>query len=119
MTAASTEEATEYGFIDCKLTSDDEAASVYLGRPWRDYAQTVFINTEMGTHIKLEGWHNWSKPHAEKTSFYAEYGSTGPGADASKRVSWSHQLSKEEAAKYTVKSVLAGSDGWDPNERIR
>ncbi|RAI92240.1 pectinesterase family protein [Algoriphagus yeomjeoni] len=120
VTAASTEEATEFGFvfIDCKLTSDAEDSSVYLGRPWRDYAQTVFINTEMGAHIKSEGWHNWSKPNAEKTAFYAEYGSKGPGADVSGRVSWSHQLSEQEAAKYTVESVLAGEDGWNPKEKI-
>src|SRR5690606_21990772 len=119
VTAASTEEATEFGFvfIDCKLTSDGEPASVYLGRPWRDCAQTVFINTEMGAHINPEGWHNWSKPNAEKTAFYAEYGSKGPGANASQRVHWSHQLTEEQGSKYSVKSVLAGADGWDPTEK--
>ncbi len=119
VTAASTEEAAKHGFvfIDCKLTSDGDPASVYLGRPWRDYAQTVFINTEMGAHIKPEGWHNWSKPNAEKTSFYAEYGSKGPGATNSKRVTWSHQLTQEEVANYTVESILAGEDGWNPKNR--
>ena len=121
VTAASTEEATEFGFvfIDCKLTSDGEAGSVYLGRPWRDFAQTVFINTEMGAHIKAEGWHNWNKPNAEETAFYAEFGSKGAGANASQRVSWSHQLTEEEALKYSVKAVLAGVDDWDPTERIK
>lgn len=121
VTAASTEEGAEFGFvfIDCKLTSDAEVGSVYLGRPWRDYAQTVFINTDMGPHIKPEGWHNWSKPNAEKTAFYAEYGSKGPGANVMERVSWSHQLTDEEASKYSVKSVLAGADDWDPTEKIK
>lgn len=121
VTAASTEEETEYGFvfIDCKLTGEGEEGSIYLGRPWRDFAQTVFINTEMGAHIKSEGWNNWDKPHAEKTAYYAEFGSTGPGAKPSERVSWSHQLTKEEAAKYTVQLVLAGNDGWDPTEKIK
>ncbi|MCE7054382.1 pectinesterase family protein [Algoriphagus sp. AGSA1] len=120
VTAASTEEATEFGFvfINCKLTGEGENGSAYLGRPWRDYAKTVFINTEMGSHIKPEGWHNWSKPHAEQTAFYAEYGSTGPGAKAAERVSWSHQLTEDEAEIYTVKAVLAGEDGWDPKSRI-
>ncbi|SFU15304.1 pectinesterase [Algoriphagus locisalis] len=119
VTAASTEEATEFGFvfINCKLTGEGENASAYLGRPWRDYAQTVFINTEMGAHIKPEGWHNWSKPNAEKTAFYAEFGSRGPGANPSQRVSWSHQLTEEEAAKYTAESVLAGDDDWNPKNR--
>ncbi|MEB2786357.1 pectinesterase family protein [Algoriphagus persicinus] len=121
VTAASTEEGTKYGFvfIDCKLTSDGEMASVYLGRPWRDFAQTVFINTEMGAHIKPEGWHNWNKPNAEETSFYAEYGSAGPGAHSSRRVGWSHQLSKEEADNFIAKTVLAGNDGWDTAEKIK
>ncbi|UZD24526.1 pectinesterase family protein [Algoriphagus halophytocola] len=119
VTAASTEKETEFGFvfIDCKLTGEGENASAYLGRPWRDYAQTVFINTELGAHIKPEGWHNWSKPNAEKTAFYAEYGSKGPGANAAQRVTWSHQLTEEEAAKYTVESVLSGEDGWNPKNR--
>ena len=120
VTAASTEKETEFGFvfINCKLTGDSPENSVYLGRPWRDYSQTVFINTEMGAHIKPEGWHNWSKPNAEQTAFYAEYGSTGSGANASQRVSWAHQLSEEEVAKYTVESVLAGEDEWNPKSKI-
>ena len=63
ITAASTPEGVKFGyvFIDCKLTSDAEPKSVYLGRPWRDFARTVFINTWMGDHIKDEGWHNWNK----------------------------------------------------------
>ncbi|WP_057937401.1 pectinesterase family protein [Algoriphagus resistens] len=119
VTAASTEKETEFGFvfINCKLTGEGENASAYLGRPWRDYAQTVFINTEMGAHIKPEGWHNWNKPNAEKTAFYAEYGSSGPGATISERVSWSHQLTEQEAASYTVEAVLAGEDGWNPKNR--
>jgi pectinesterase len=106
-------------FINCKLTGDAPKNSVYLGRPWRDYAQTVFINTEMGAHIKPEGWHNWGKPNAEETSYYAEFGSTGLGATTSQRVPWSHQLTEEKAAKYTVESVLAGEDNWNPTKKIK
>lgn len=118
ITAASTEEESDFGFvfINCELTGDAPAGDVYLGRPWRDYAQTVFISTKMGDHIKKEGWHNWSKPQAEKTAFYAEYNSSGPGAAANKRVKWSHQLSAKEALKYTVNNVLKGEDNWNPKE---
>ncbi|MEX2336447.1 MAG: pectinesterase family protein [Fulvivirga sp.] len=116
ITAASTEKDTEHGFvfINCKLTGDAPKESVYLGRPWRDYAQTVFINTEMGDHIKEEGWHNWSKPEAEKTAFYAEYNSTGPGANSEERVSWAKQLSEEDVQKYSVENILKGEDNWQP-----
>jgi len=121
VTAASTNEGTPFGFVflNCKLTGDSPVSSVYLGRPWRDFAQTVFINTEMGAHIKPEGWHNWSKPHAEKTAFYAEFNSTGQGASPSTRVGWSHQLSAVEAEKYTIQNVLSGADQWDPQAIIK
>ncbi|SFU15285.1 pectinesterase [Algoriphagus locisalis] len=110
ITAASTPEWVEYGYVfkDCKLTADPEVKKVYLGRPWRDFAKTVFINTEMGAHIAPEGWHNWSRENAEKTVFYAESGSFGPGANAEERVGWSHQLNAEQAKEYHVYEVFAG-----------
>lgn len=114
ITAASTQENTAYGFvfIRCQLTSDAPDHSVYLGRPWRSYAQTVFINCELGAHIKKEGWHNWNKPEAEKTSFYAEYGSKGRGAkDLAERVTWSHQLSPTDLDHYELSTIF---DGWKP-----
>lgn len=119
ITASSTEKNTDHGFvfIDCKITGDAPEDSFYLGRPWRDYAQTVFINTEMASPIKPEGWHNWSKPQAEETVFYAEFNSTGPGA-SSERVEWARKLTKEEAEKFTVNKVLAGGDDWNPNSKI-
>ena len=108
ITAASTPEGTAFGFVfkNCKLTAEPSANAVYLGRPWRIYAKTVFINCEMGNHIKSEGWENWSKPEAEKKAFYAEYNCSGEGFQPTKRVSWSHQLKKSEAAKYTTDNIL-------------
>jgi lysophospholipase L1-like esterase len=50
----------------------------------------------------------------EKTARYAEYNSTGPGANPSQRVSWARQLTKDEADKITAQRVLGGSDGWNP-----
>ncbi len=108
ITAASTPKDTTYGYVfkNCKLTADEKANKVYLGRPWRPYAKTVFINCEMGKHILPEGWHNWSKPEAEITSFYAEYNCTGEGFQPKTRVAWSHQLKKTEAKKYTIENIL-------------
>lgn len=109
ITAASTPEGVEYGFVfkNCKLTADENVTDVYLGRPWRIFAKTVFINCEMGSHIKPVGWHNWSKPEAEKTSFYAEFKSIGEGANSKNRVKWSYQLRKSKAKKYTIENILA------------
>lgn len=111
VTAASTPQGTDYGYVfkDCKLTANDTASKVYLGRPWRIYAKTVFINCTLGKHILPEGWHNWSKPDAEKNSFYAEYKNTGEGFSPTTRVNWSHQLTKSEAKKYTVENII-GTD---------
>ncbi len=108
ITAASTPEGTPFGFVfkNCKLTANPEAKDVYLGRPWRIYAKTVFIDCEMGKQIKPEGWENWSKPEAEKKAFYAEYNCSGEGFQPSKRVKWSHQLSKKEATQYSIENIL-------------
>lgn len=115
LTAANTsiEQAYGYVFLNCKLTGDAPKHDVYLGRPWRDDARTVFINCELGEHVKPEGWHNWGKRYAEKRSFYAEYQSTGPGANAEGRVGWSHQLTDAQARKYTLDAVFGD---WDPEE---
>lgn len=108
ISAASTPEGREFGFVflHCQLTAAPGVNSVYLGRPWRKFAKTVFVECEMGQHIVPEGWNNWSSPANEKTVFYAEYGNTGPGADVSKRVGWSHQLSKKKAKKYRPEHIL-------------
>lgn len=108
ITAASTQKDALFGYVfkDCKLTAAEGVQKVYLGRPWRMYAKTIFINSEMGGHILPEGWHNWSKPEAENTAFYAEFENSGKGFQPEKRVPWSHQLTKAEAEAYSVKAVL-------------
>ncbi len=116
ITAASTSEKTKYGYLfyKCRITAEPEVTKMYLGRPWRNFAKTVFRECEMGAFIHPQGWHNWNKPEAEKSSFYAEHKNFGSGADISKRVSWSHQLTTEQANEWTVENVLAGNDGWNP-----
>jgi len=116
ITAASTENNSEFGFVfkNCKITGNALENTFYLGRPWRIYAKTVWINSYMDNLIKPEGWHNWSKPEAESTTYYAEYNSSGPGA-SDHRVPWSKQLSKTESLKFTVKNVLKGLDNWNPD----
>lgn len=115
VTAASTTEGKKYGyvFLRCKLTAEANVTKVYLGRPWRNFAKTVFVNCTLDGHILPEGWHNWSKPEAEKTTFYAEYKSTGEGAAPHRRVRWSKQLTDKEAKEYTRTEILKGKDRWD------
>ena len=108
ITAASTPQSEEFGYVfkNCKLTAAPGVKKVYLGRPWRPYAATVFINCEFGNHIRPEGWHNWRNPENEKTARYAEFGNTGAGADASGRVAWAKQLTNKEAMKYTPQNIF-------------
>jgi pectinesterase len=116
ITAASTVEGHKFGYVfnHCTLTAAEGITKVYLGRPWRPFAATVFINCEMESHILPAGWHNWDNTENEKTARYAEYHSTGPGASPATRVSWSHQLSRKEAKEYTIVNVFARHDGWNP-----
>ena len=108
ITAASTPEGKSFGFVflNCKLTAVDGVKKVHLGRPWRIYAKAAFLNCEMGSFICPEGWHNWDKPDAEKTTLFAEYKNTGPGALLSKRVSWSRQLTDAEASAFAPEKIL-------------
>ena len=114
VTAPSTDQGKVYGYVfwNCRLTAADEAGKVYLSRPWRPYAQAVYIQCEMGKHIVPEGWNNWGKASNEQTVYYAEYQSTGEGANPSARVKYSHQLA--DISKYQPEQVLAGNDGWNP-----
>ncbi len=108
ITAAKTSETNPFGFVflNCKLTTNSGNSTYYLGRPWGNFARTVFIKCELGAHIKPEGWHNWSKPEAEATTFYAEYQSIGAGGNTSSRIGWSHLLTAEESSEYTIANIF-------------
>ena len=115
ITAASTPQGQPYGFVfaDCTITGA-EGVKTYLGRPWRVFARTIFLRTAMSGVVRAEGWHNWNKPEAEKTTVYAEFGSVSPGASPATRVPWARSLTADEAAGLTPPKVLAGADGWNP-----
>lgn len=116
VTAASTPKEAKYGYVfkHCKLTAEPGVDKVYLGRPWRPYAYTLFIECELGKHIVLAGWHNWGKQSNEETARYMEYKNTGEGANASERVAWSKQLTKKEAEAVTVDAVFRTQSDWNP-----
>jgi pectinesterase len=87
-----------------------------LGRPWRPYSRVIYINTELPADLNPAGWNNWNNPANEKTAYYAESNSTGPGAGPATRVSWSHQLTPAETKKYLPETFLRGPDDWRPAE---
>ena len=113
ITAASTPQEVDYGYIfnNCRITCAEGATKVYLGRPWRDYGYTLFMNCELPRQIRPEGWHQW-RPEAVKTARYMEYNNRGEGADTSKRVPWSRQLTKKEASKITLEAVFSINNVW-------
>jgi pectinesterase len=112
ITAASTPENQPYGFVfaNGKITGE-AGVKTYLGRPWRGFAHTVFLNTEMSDVVRPVGWHNWTGPEREKTARYGEFGSTGAGANEAARVAWARKLTAAEAEALTVAKVLGE---WNP-----
>jgi len=117
VTAASTPEGAGFGFVfdHCKLTAAADVDRVYLGRPWRRFAKTVFMNSVLGDQVLPAGWDPWGLGADKASVFYAEYANTGLGARRGDRVPWSKQLSGDEARAYTVKNIFRG---WDPGVNV-
>lgn len=115
ITAASTPPDSEYGFVfnDCEVTAVGKA-KVFLGRPWRDHAAVLIMNSRLPEAIRPEGWHNWGRPEAESTVRYFEAGNTGPGANTDARVNWARHLSPEKLTDITPAAVF---DGWNPSQQ--
>lgn len=115
ITAASTEQNAKYGFIfnNCKIFGSAKAGTVYLGRPWRPHAQTVFMNCELSDIVHEDGWDSWRSEKKKKTAYYAEFQNNGLGFQPDKRVEWSHILTEKEAEKYTIENVLGD---WNINQ---
>ena len=115
VTAASTPVDATYGYIfnKCQLIAKNGVDKVYLGRPWRDYGYTLFMNCDLGAHSRPEGWHHWEKQR-ELTARYLEYNNHGVGAQPEQRVSWSRQLTKKEAQQITPAIVFNRQDNWNP-----
>lgn len=102
VTAASTYKGEEYGYIfrKCRFTSDCPAETVYLGRPWRNYAQTVLLNCEIGAHIRAEAFHDWDKTEARETVFYGLYGCYGEGFRPDRIAPFVRLLTDDDAKRF-------------------
>ncbi len=113
ITAASTPQNHPFGYVfnNCELTGDTSLHGVSLGRPWRPYANVIYMHCHIGPHILPEGWRNWNNTESYKTARYSEYKNDGSGADTAKRVAWSHQLTDEQAQAITLKNVFPD---WNP-----
>jgi pectinesterase len=124
-------QTTGYVILDSKVTSGIEPQAptnaagqpnpdaprrdtICLGRPWRPYARVLYIDTELPADLIPEGWSAWGHRDPAPLAYYAEFHSTGPGANPAARVAWSHQLTAGQAAQYHPRMFLAGKDHWDP-----
>lgn len=106
ISAASTPQKQEFGFLfyKCTLLSNCPKGTVYLGRPWREFAKTSFIQCNMDSHIADEGWMLWNPDSQEKsTVHFSEYENIGKGANGN-RAAWTENLTKETALQY-IKEV--------------
>ncbi|PKA56659.1 putative pectinesterase/pectinesterase inhibitor 51 [Apostasia shenzhenica] len=116
---------TGFVFHRCTLNATEEywryydsnttAHKVYLGRPWREYSRTVFLNCYMAAVVTPEGWLPWDGEFGLPTLFYGEFQSSGPGANAPARVPWSSQIPAEHVAVYSVDNFIQGSR-WIPSD---
>jgi pectinesterase len=94
-------------------------STISLGRPWRPYSRVVYIHTELPADIVPQGWNAWGNTPGQPQAYYAEYQSTGPGANPKARAPWSHQLTAAQAARYMPRIFLAGPDHWNPEAEAR
>ena len=119
VTAASTPKGQAYGYVfsDCRFISKDcPAGSVYLGRPWRDYAKTILISCELGAHIHPAGFHDWNRENTHETVCYAEYASYPATSDCrplSDQADFVQNLDEQQAGHFSRKLVLGD---WTPDE---
>ncbi|ERN15196.1 probable pectinesterase 53 isoform X2 [Amborella trichopoda] len=100
-------EDTGFSFVNCKVTG---SGALYLGRAWGAFSRVVFAYTYMDNIIIPRGWYNWGDPNREMTVFYGQYKCAGPGASFAGRVSWSRELTDEEAKPFISLSFIDGSE---------
>ncbi|KAM7509601.1 hypothetical protein LguiA_020054 [Lonicera macranthoides] len=124
-------EDTGFSFLKCKVTG---SGALYLGRAWGPFSRVVFAYTYMDDIIIPKGWYNWGDPNREifvnidssnsnykqissihsgvvaRTVFYGQYKCSGPGARFAGRVSWSRELTDEEAKPFISLGFIDGSE---------
>lgn len=132
---------TQYGYIfkDCTIKdgSDTGINGKYkLGRPWgKGTPIALFIDTKMEVIPTATGWDEMSGGYPKRFAEYNSTTTTGTAVDLSGRkqvydaydakdgnnytnrrneTAESPVLTAEEAAFYTLETVMGGDDDWDP-----
>ena len=111
-------EQSGYVFADAHIVAEARKGRelLTLGRAWRPYGSVVFLHAKIDAPLPPEGWTDWPRFGVPTlpTAYYAEFESTGRGANPAGRERYAHQLSAAEAAQYTLQKVLGGEDHWNP-----
>ncbi|CAK9143271.1 unnamed protein product [Ilex paraguariensis] len=96
-------------------SSTTTAVKSYLGRPWRVYSRTVYIESYIDDFIAQQGWTEWSGNQGLDTLYYGEYDNSGPGSGTDNRVSWQgyHAMTYDEASNFTVSEFITGDEWLD------
>ncbi|XP_031484828.1 pectinesterase-like [Nymphaea colorata] len=115
---------TGTSIINCNVAATSDLAGhsnvrTYLGRPWRQYSRTVFMQSNLGSLINPAGWSPWSGSFALSTLYYGEYANSGPGAATGGRVKWPgfHIMSSSDARRFTVSNFIQGGN-WLPKTTV-
>ncbi|XP_077218162.1 pectinesterase-like [Tasmannia lanceolata] len=112
-------ENTGISIQNCKVTAASDLIPVkssfktYLGRPWKNYSRTIFMESFLDDLIDPAGWLEWSGDFALSTLYYREYKNRGPGANTSARVTWPGYkaiTNSTEANLFTVENFIQGSE---------
>ncbi|XP_057447114.1 probable pectinesterase/pectinesterase inhibitor 12 [Lotus japonicus] len=116
------DEDTGISFQNCSvlatedLYSNSSSFKSYLGRPWRNYSRTVYLESYIDDFIDKRGWTKWSSNDQGlelDTLYYGEYENYGPGSGADGRVQWLgyHFMDYNDAFNFTVSEFISG-DAW-------
>ncbi|GGJ00565.1 pectinesterase family protein [Paenibacillus hunanensis] len=119
VTAASTPQGQKHGYVfhSCWLTGDEGITPVFLGRPWREYAQTVWVKCRLGEHIDPAGWDNWDNTDNERTVVYQEYDPEHADELRNTRVGWADCLA-DGVEKWDRQTVFGGEVFWEEPDYV-
>lgn len=132
---------TQYGYIfkDCTIKDGSSTGingKYKLGRPWgKGTPIALFIDTKMEVIPTAAGWDEMSGGYPKRFAEYNSTTATGSAVDLSGRklvydaydakvgdnytnrrneTAGSPVLTAEEAASYSIETVMGGDDDWDP-----
>ena len=111
-TAANTPETQPWGMVfhRCHLTGECVPGMGYLGRPWRRFARTLFLECDMDESVSPLGFMDWDEIRVV-TDRLGEWRTTGPRADQTNRHPMQKRLTDQEAERIHIETVLSG---WNP-----